>query len=148
MEELRQQFLGYVFLLPMNMSGIQRYQGTLSMHPLFMWISNSPESSAGKEHLCVVPQYSEGISRARYGRQRTRFIQVPPHLNNNGGTNTLINSALAAGLYPKILSIDPSAGHLHTILNQQAVSFHPSSVNFRRRPRDLGVHHLSYFTLM
>ena len=60
----------------------------------------------------------------------------------------LINAALTAGLYPKILAIDWATGQPRTIINNQPVAFHPSSVNFRRRPSDFGVHHLAYFTLM
>ncbi|ETW87318.1 hypothetical protein HETIRDRAFT_413634 [Heterobasidion irregulare TC 32-1] len=87
------------------------------------------------------------LSRARYGRNRTRFISVPAELDSNSSNVALTNAALTAGLYPKILSID-SNSQMRTITNNQAVSFHPSSVNFRRKLTDFGVNHLTYFTLM
>jgi ATP-dependent RNA helicase DHX29 len=86
--------------------------------------------------------------RTRFNRHRTRFVLLPPELDIHSENNTLINAALAAGLYPKILSIDPAHGHLSTITNSQAVTFHPSSVNFRRRPLEFGVNHLAFFTIM
>ncbi|THH20831.1 hypothetical protein EW146_g599 [Bondarzewia mesenterica] len=87
------------------------------------------------------------LSRSRYGRQRTRFISVPADLDRNSTNIALVNAALTAGLYPKILVIDPSL-QIRTITNNQAVSFHPSSVNFKKRLTDFGVKHLAYFTLM
>jgi ATP-dependent RNA helicase DHX29 len=88
------------------------------------------------------------LSRARYGRNRTRFVTVPPELDCNCNNFALLNAALTAGMYPKILSIDLSNGQMRTISNNQPVVFHPSSVNFRRKPSDFGVNHLAYFTLM
>ncbi|KAJ7631081.1 P-loop containing nucleoside triphosphate hydrolase protein [Roridomyces roridus] len=85
------------------------------------------------------------LNRAR-GRNRTRFVMVPPELDVNNAA--LLNAALTAGLYPKILNIDPSNGQMRTITNNQLASFHPSSVNFGRKPTDFGVNHLAYFTLM
>jgi len=35
-----------------------------------------------------------------------------------------------------------------TLSNNQAVSFHPSSVNFQRKGKEFGVNYLCYFTLM
>lgn len=73
---------------------------------------------------------------------------LPPEFDIHSENNALINAALAAGLYPKILRIDPVNGQLSTVTNSQAVSFHPSSVNFRRKTQDFGVNHLSFFTIM
>jgi len=88
------------------------------------------------------------LNRAR-GRNRTRFVMVPPELDLNPGNAALLNAALTAGLYPKILSIDHSNSQImRTITNNQQASFHPSSVNFGRKPIDFGVNHLAYFTLM
>lgn len=86
--------------------------------------------------------------RARFNRHRTRFVLLPPEFDIHSENNTLINAALSAGLYPKVLTIDPTHGQLSTITNSQAVAFHPSSVNFRRRPQDFGVNHLAFFTIM
>ena len=88
------------------------------------------------------------LSRARYGRNRTRFVTVPPDLDVNAGNPSVVHAALAAGLYPKILSVDPIRNEMKTIGNNQPASFHPSSVNFKRRLGDFGVNHLCYFTLM
>lgn len=88
------------------------------------------------------------LGRSRYGRNRTRFVAVPHHLDINSANYALLNAALVAGLYPKVLSIDPSNGQMRTVSNNQPAAFHPSSVNFRKKPQDFGVNHLSYFTLM
>ncbi|KAJ6575250.1 P-loop containing nucleoside triphosphate hydrolase protein [Mycena capillaripes] len=88
------------------------------------------------------------LTRARYGRNRTRFVMVPPELDLNPSNVVLLNAALTAGLYPKILSIDHSNGQMRTISNNQQASFHPSSVNFGRKATDFGANHLAYFTLM
>ncbi|KAH0590581.1 hypothetical protein H2248_000717 [Termitomyces sp. 'cryptogamus'] len=88
------------------------------------------------------------LSRARYGRNKTRFVAVPPELDTNSGSVPLIRAALTAGLFPKILAIDPANNQMRTISNNQQASFHPSSVNFGKKPADFGVNHLAYFTLM
>ncbi|KAG6842553.1 hypothetical protein C0991_000079 [Blastosporella zonata] len=85
---------------------------------------------------------------ARYGRNRTRFVAVPSEFDTNSSSVPLINAALTAGLFPKILSIDPTNGQMRTVSNNQHASFHPSSVNFGKKPTDFGANHLAYFTLM
>ncbi|KAI0068404.1 P-loop containing nucleoside triphosphate hydrolase protein [Artomyces pyxidatus] len=92
--------------------------------------------------------YVKDLSRARYSRNRTKFIAVPAELDSYSTNTTLLGAALAAGLYPKILSVNQSSGQLTTITNNQIVAFHPSSVNFRRKASEFGVNHLVYFTLM
>ncbi|KAH8100605.1 P-loop containing nucleoside triphosphate hydrolase protein [Cristinia sonorae] len=95
--------------------------------------------------------FTRELSRSRFSRGRPRFVNVPPELNVNAANTWILNSALAAGLYPRILSIDvlkDGKSDLRTISNNQAVAFHPSSVNFGRRAKDFGVNHLCYFTLM
>jgi ATP-dependent RNA helicase DHX29 len=74
-------------------------------------------------------------------------VFLPPEFDIYSENNALINAALTAGLYPKILKVDPTDGHLYTVAKSQAF-FHPSSVNFRRRPQDFGVNHLAFFTIM
>ena len=86
--------------------------------------------------------------RVRYGRNRARFVTVPPELDSNSSNVFLLNAALTAGLYPKILTVDHSSRLMRTISNNQQASFHPSSINFGRKPIDFGVNHLAYFTLM
>lgn len=86
--------------------------------------------------------------RIRYGRNRTRFVTVPAELDSNSNNAFLVHSALTAGLYPKILTIDAKNGEMRTVTNNQHALFHPSSVNFGRKPNDFGVNHLFYFTLM
>lgn len=88
------------------------------------------------------------LSRARYGRSKTRFATIPPDLDVNAGNAAIVHAALVAGLYPKILAVDVLKGEMKTITNNQPASFHPSSVNFKRRLPEFGVNHLSYFTLM
>lgn len=86
--------------------------------------------------------------RTRFGRGRVRFATVPETYDRNAGDGHIVNAALTVGLYPKILTVDSGSGHLRTLGNNQPVSFHPSSVNFHRRPKDFDVNHLCYFTLM
>lgn len=88
------------------------------------------------------------LSRARYGRNKARFVAVPPEFNCNGQNTALIGAALTAGVYPKLLAVDPMNGQMRTISNNQPAAFHPTSVNFGRNPRDFGVNYLHYFTLM
>ena len=73
---------------------------------------------------------------------------LPPELDLYSENAAIINAALTAGLYPKILSVDPKPGQMQTVTNNRTVFFHPSSVNFRRKPQDFGVHHLTFFTIM
>lgn len=75
-------------------------------------------------------------------------MTLPNELDCNSTNAALLNASLVAGLFPKVLAIDAANGQLKTITNNQPASFHPSSVNFRRKAVDFGVHHLSYFTLM
>jgi ATP-dependent RNA helicase DHX29 len=96
----------------------------------------------------VSKAYVTELSRARYGRHKTRFVTVPPELNRNSTDNSLIHAALVTGLYPKLLMIDPSTGRMRTVTNNQHVSFHPSSINFGKKSMDFGVNYLSYFTVM
>jgi ATP-dependent RNA helicase DHX29 len=73
---------------------------------------------------------------------------LPPELDLYSENVALINAALTAGLYPKILSVDREQGLLQTVTNSRTVAFHPSSVNFKRKPQDFGVHYLAFFTIM
>ncbi|KAF8496667.1 P-loop containing nucleoside triphosphate hydrolase protein [Gautieria morchelliformis] len=96
----------------------------------------------------VSKTYVTELSRARYGRHKTRFVTLPPELDRNSTDNSLIHAALVAGLYPKLLMIDPSSSQMRTVTNNQRVSFHPSSINFGKKSTDFGVNYLSYFTVM
>lgn len=78
-------------------------------------------------------------------------MHVPEEYDCNSSDNmALLNAALCAGLYPKLLVVDASNGtqQMRTLSNSQTVSFHPSSVNFGRRPMELGSNYLAYFTIM
>lgn len=87
-------------------------------------------------------------NRIRWGRNRTRFMPVPPEYDNNSGNHFLLHAALAAGLYPKILAVDPvDRKSVKTVLNSQACQFHPSSVN-SKGSLDFRGNHMVYFTLM
>ncbi len=77
-------------------------------------------------------------SSARYGRNRTRLVTLPSELDMNSTNPLLVHAALAAGLYPKILSIDPKNAQLRTIANNQHTFLHPSSVNFGKNVPDFG----------
>ncbi|BEJ01119.1 hypothetical protein CcaverHIS631_0509760 [Cutaneotrichosporon cavernicola] len=96
----------------------------------------------------VTPEQKQEIARARYSRGfKTRFVTVPPQLNENAANERILSAALASGLYPKILTLD-AAGGLRTISNQQPVSIHPSSINFGLPKREFGSNNLVYYTLM
>ncbi|ESK98316.1 atp dependent rna [Moniliophthora roreri MCA 2997] len=114
-EELRQQFLGYLV-----------------------------DSSFIQVDKSVIRE----LNYARHSRNRNRFVTVPHEYNTNSANSSLVHAALVAGLYPKVLAVDAQSKQMRTISNNQVASFHPSSVNFGRKPKDLGVNHLVYFTLM
>ncbi|CED84539.1 ATP-dependent RNA helicase A [Phaffia rhodozyma] len=96
----------------------------------------------------VSDEQRTAISRARYSRRGPRFVTVPPAFDTNSEDTHIISAALASGLFPKILSIDPSSGQLRTFSNNQPASIHPSSVNFRIKTADFGSNHLAFFTIM
>jgi ATP-dependent RNA helicase DHX29 len=89
------------------------------------------------------------LDSVRFERNKSRFVTVPPELDSNSGNLAVINAALLSGLYPKLLYFDPTSGlQMRTLSNNQIAFFHPSSVNFRRKPKDLAANYLAYFTLM
>lgn len=91
------------------------------------------------------------VCRGRYSRNKTHFVNVPAEYDANNADNmALLNAALCGGLYPKLLTVDLSSGsqQMRTLGNNQVVSFHPSSVNFGRKPGDFGTNYLTYFTIM
>jgi len=100
---------------------------------------------------------SRQLTRAKYIRNRTTFVDIPAEYNTAENAN-IVNAALCAGLYPKILVADKGDERstkrhgptLKTLTNNQVASLHPSSVNFHKAPLDpaLGIRHLSYYTLM
>ncbi|KAH0838412.1 P-loop containing nucleoside triphosphate hydrolase protein [Lanmaoa asiatica] len=97
----------------------------------------------------VDTEFVKELSRARFGRNRYRFVPVPPELDSNGNNLAIVNAALLSALYPKLLCVDATNGlQMRTLLNNQSAFFHPSSVNFRRKPKDLAANYLVYFTLM
>ncbi|KAH6917258.1 pre-mRNA-splicing factor ATP-dependent RNA helicase prp22 [Coprinopsis sp. MPI-PUGE-AT-0042] len=117
-EELRQQFLSFL----VDMSFIQ-----------------------------VDRTFIRELSRSRYTRgyssfRAPRFVNIPPEYDLNSRNFALINAALVAGLYPKVLSVDGKS--MRMVSNNQTVAFHPSSVNFGKKASEFGCHHLGYFTLM
>ena len=63
----------------------------------------------------------QAINNSRYSRGvRTRFVSIPPELNIHADNAQILSGALAAGLYPKILSLDGNG--MRTLINQQPVS--------------------------
>jgi len=114
-EELRQQFLGYL------------------IDSAFIQVDNS-----------VIRE----LNRARWSRGRSKLVTIPAELDVNSSNLAIINAALAAGLYPKLLAFDSSKAELRTITNNQVAWIHPSSVNAHRRLSDVGCNYFAYFTLM
>lgn len=75
-------------------------------------------------------------------------MPVPQEYNCNAGNHFLLHAALAAGLYPKILAIDPvDRKGIKTVSTGQGCHFHPSSVN-SKGSLDFKGDHMVYFTLM
>jgi ATP-dependent RNA helicase DHX29 len=74
-------------------------------------------------------------------------MELPKSLNPSDANIGLIQAALTAGMFPKIISIDPSNGQLQTINNNRPVAFHPSSVNFKRTTQEFNTTYLCYFSL-
>ncbi|PPQ72027.1 hypothetical protein CVT24_008079 [Panaeolus cyanescens] len=95
-----------------------------------------------------VEGFNCGISSGRYSRNQVRFVNVPQETNSYAANACIVNAALTAGLYPKVLYVEPKSGALKTITNNQQTYFHPSSVNFGRNATDFGTRFLNYFTLM
>ncbi|KAJ9118123.1 hypothetical protein QFC22_004024 [Naganishia vaughanmartiniae] len=96
----------------------------------------------------ITPAEKEAIARARYRKGfRTSFVTIPNELNENAEDENMLNAALVAGLYPKILIVEGGNG-LKTLGNNQSISIHPSSINFRGRIADFGVNHMVYYTIM
>jgi ATP-dependent RNA helicase DHX29 len=79
---------------------------------------------------------------------KSKPVTLPAELDCNSSNPSIINAALVAGLYPKVLALDTSKSELKTITNNQTVSVHPSSVNFHKKLSDIGCNYLAYFTLM
>ncbi|KAG8712172.1 hypothetical protein FRC09_020158, partial [Ceratobasidium sp. 395] len=96
----------------------------------------------------VDADFSREFKRIRFQRNRTKFMDVPEYLNSGPTNLGLIQAALTAGMFPKIISIDPSSGQMQTINNNRPAAFHPSSINFKKTPRDFGLNYLCYSTLM
>ncbi|KAG7562714.1 hypothetical protein FFLO_01874 [Filobasidium floriforme] len=89
------------------------------------------------------------ISRARYHKGfRTMFVNIPAAYNENAEDEKLVAATLAAGLYPKILTTNNDTGGLKTLTGGQAISIHPSSVNFRMKMSEFEANHIVYFTIM
>jgi ATP-dependent RNA helicase DHX29 len=84
------------------------------------------------------------------GGSQVRLMETPASLDSNGHSIAVLHAALAVGLYPKLLAIDPRSYQIRTIGNNQPAAIHPSSINFRLRFGDLpkGVSNLVYFTIM
>ncbi|KAH7883709.1 P-loop containing nucleoside triphosphate hydrolase protein [Phlebopus sp. FC_14] len=100
--------------------------------------------------ISVDTAFVKDLTRARLGRTRNRLVIVPPEFDKNSNNLAIINAALVSGLYPKLLAVDSVNGGLQmrTLSNNQAAFFHPTSVNYRRKPKDLAANYLAYFTLM
>jgi len=75
-------------------------------------------------------------------------VAVPAELDANSNNAYIVHAALAAGLYPKVLSYNVKAGSMTAITNNQVVHVHPSSVNFNRNLSDSNAGYFTYFTLM
>lgn len=69
----------------------------------------------------------------RTGRGSIRFFETPEDLNHNAGDYSILHAAIAAGLFPKLISLDWHTKTMKTIQNNAIVSIHPSSPNSKIR---------------
>ncbi|KAH7106886.1 P-loop containing nucleoside triphosphate hydrolase protein, partial [Auriculariales sp. MPI-PUGE-AT-0066] len=91
------------------------------------------------------------LNRSRGGRGRVQFIAVPAAADRNGGQVSIQQAAIVAGLWPKVITLnrDDDKVRMRTLINNQAVAFHPTSVNFHRPLSDFAASNfLVYFTIM
>ncbi|EIM24205.1 P-loop containing nucleoside triphosphate hydrolase protein [Wallemia mellicola CBS 633.66] len=84
----------------------------------------------------------------RTGRGSIRFFETPEDLNHNAGDYSILHAAIAAGLFPKLISLDWHTKTMKTIQNNAIVSIHPSSPNSKIRWQEFGSSFLCYFTLL
>ena len=82
-------------------------------------------------------------------KSRIRFQPVPAAVNKLAEDPQLVMNCVAAGMYPKLLTVD-SSGHFRTLVNNAPAAIHPSSVNFGagRRPDFGDVRFITYFNIM
>ncbi|TIB70058.1 hypothetical protein E3P77_00012 [Wallemia ichthyophaga] len=67
----------------------------------------------------------------RTGRGSLKFFDIPEELDYNAGDYSILHAAIAAGLFPKMISLDWYTKTMKTIQNNAVVSIHPSSPNFK-----------------
>ena len=144
--------LGMFVLYEVIPTHVTSIQDTSSTHLSYMWTPNLRRSSISAYVPSIFGNATANLTTsAQFGRNNSyqpRFVTIPPDLDINGNNSSIVTAALVAGLFPKILSVDESTSQMRTISNNQQVSFHPSSVNFRMRPKELTVNYLAYYTLM
>ncbi|EPQ28968.1 uncharacterized protein PFL1_03258 [Pseudozyma flocculosa PF-1] len=124
-EELRQQYLGYLI------------------------DSGFVTVDADTQRELTKLRYRSGGGGANV--RKPRFVTLPAELDANSTSIAMVHAAIATGLYPKLLHIDPKSYQLRTIGNNQPASVHPSSVNFRTKMSELvrgSASYLLYFTMM
>ncbi|KAH7333960.1 P-loop containing nucleoside triphosphate hydrolase protein [Rhizoctonia solani] len=81
-------------------------------------------------------EFSQEFKRIRFQRRGAKFMELPASLSSPDTNVGLVQAALTAGMFPKIISIDFTSGQMQTISNNRPIAFHPSSVNFRKDPRE------------
>lgn len=86
----------------------------------------------------------------RFRSAGTRFMRVPSQYDTNSANLVMLNTAIAAALYPKLLVIDGQNGTFRTLTNNAPAVIHPSSVNFKVKVDQLpqGFHHFVYYSIM
>ncbi|GAA5855636.1 hypothetical protein JCM8547_001627 [Rhodosporidiobolus lusitaniae] len=87
----------------------------------------------------------------RYGKSRTKFTRVPAELDTSSNDPRTVMACLAASMYPKLLTVDPTNGSLRTLANSAPAAIHPSSVNFspgRRVDYGGNIRFATFFTAM
>lgn len=84
-------------------------------------------------------------TRGRKAPHRTQFFVLPRELCEHSDNDAVVSAALTAGLYPRLMKAEGKM--MRTMANNQAVQFHPTSVNSFRRLNDVACNYYTYFTL-
>ncbi|CCG83713.1 protein of unknown function [Taphrina deformans PYCC 5710] len=71
-----------------------------------------------------------GIQRARFASSRDGFVSVPPFMSANNNIFPFVEACLTSAFYPNLINVQDG---FRTIAKGQAVTIHPSSINYHRQ---------------
>jgi ATP-dependent RNA helicase DHX29 len=130
------QFCRKNFLSPQTLANIEDLKGQLTA------------AVVDSGFLQLTGEERQTLNRLRFGGRRGRhqgFFELPKRVNVNSDNDTIAQSVIAWGFYPKLLVRDvPGGKGLRNVGNNQSISLHPSSVNKGRNE----LRWLSYYHIM